>query len=800
MKKIAILAMSVLAFNLFALDINGLWELDTDDTTFVNENLHILAGGTVQPYNSHRTLIVNGSITVDWGGTIQNHPSIGYLLTVVCTGNIINNGTITNNTVKLSGSGVQILHSTYSTPISPSYFIVENPIQIEPNSDVYFQNSIITFPNGGGFDLTDGFGLIIWGGYLDGATITGDATQFPKPYLQMEYGAIINNSVCQDLSYWETITVAESVVFEGVNDNRGIIKPAQNAHRTITITDNFTNTGTFEDTGAYQMLAVSTGFFRNNGTINNYEIVFIDTLVNNATMTPYFIRFDGTLQQHITATFAGRISATYTSCSNPNGIIATSDLYFENSLINFSGYPIEISNGCGLYITGGYMNRMDITGKGIAAESVSNFEMSGGCYMQNTKLTDLILHGTIEMADDNCTLEGDILNYATIQNKSWNTQTLTVNSNFYNSGTITNNSGGYSLYFNFNGTDLHNGNVWTNQMLTLSGTAVQNLSNSFGYPFSPAYTSSSNLNGIIAKSDIEFENSLINFSGYELDLTEGRDLSVSGGYINRLILTGAADESEFEMSNGCYIQNSTLTDVVLRGTIDICEDNNIIEGEVSNYATIQNKSWYWYSVTINGDFKNYGTVTDNPGGYNLTLNFNGYKLTNHGTLNNYYTNFTGTSEQQIVFGYGRTIDSPEIYFKTDLATAPHVWHYNNLPIEATNTDFSYSDTQNLRWNIPVSETYFGSFYCETGEGPSRRILINDGTFESPVITGGGYENGVSSIYWEIIPSAFSYKVYSSPDPYADPATWTYETEVFTNECSISGQTDQKKFYFVTAVY
>lgn len=803
MKKFAILVISSLALNMFALDIDYLWELNTDDTVYVNEDLHILAGGTVQPYNSHRTLIVNGNITVDWGGVIQNHQSIGYLLTVVCTGNITNEGAITNNIVKLSGSGIQILQATYSTPISPANFIVENSIPLEANSDVYFENSIITFPNGGGIDLTGGFGLIIRGGTIDGATITGDAAQFPKPYLQMESDAVISNSVCQDLSYWETISVADNVIFEGISDNRALIKPAVNGHRTVTLKDDFSNTGfsaIIQDDGPYLLYAVSTGKFTNSGgTVTNYELQVIDTLVNAGNMTPYFIRFDGTEQQHITASFANPVSATYTSCSNQSGVIITSDFYFDNSLINFSDYPIEISNGCGLYVNGGYMNRMDIAGKGIAAESVSHFEMTGECYMQNTKLTDLILHGTIEMADDNCSLEGDILNYATIQNKSWYTQTLTVNSNFYNSGTVTDNPGGYDLYLNFNGTDLHNGNVWTNQMLTLSGTAVQNLSNVFGCPFSSEYTSCSNQFGVIAKSDLEFSGSWINFSGYGLDLTEGRDLYVSGGYINRLNLTGAADESEFDMSNGCYIQNSILTDVTLRGTIDICE-NMTLEGSIINYATIQNKSWNAYSLNVSGDFNNLGAVSDNPGGYWFTLDFAGPKLTNNGTINNYYTNITGTSEQEIILGYGRTIESPEIYFKTDLATAPHVWNYNNSPIEATNTDFSYSDTQNLRWNIPVSETYFGSFYCQTGDGPSRRIFVYDGIIPAPVITSGNYSSGTAEIQWENIPAAYSYKVYSSADPYADPATWTFETEVYTNECSIPDQTDQKKFYYVTAVY
>ena len=89
-KKFIFIMISVLTANLLAtVHIYDLWELNDGDVT-LNEDLYIHAGGIVQPYNASRILTVNGNIINE--GTIRNYPSIGYLLTVNCTGNITNAG------------------------------------------------------------------------------------------------------------------------------------------------------------------------------------------------------------------------------------------------------------------------------------------------------------------------------------------------------------------------------------------------------------------------------------------------------------------------------------------------------------------------------------------------------------------------------------------------------------------------------------------------------------------------------------------------------------------------------------
>ena len=974
MKKIAILAMSVLALNMFAYDVTGLWEITTDVT--LNEDLNVLPGGIVQPYNGHFTLTVNGN--VNNMGIIQDH-TLGYLLTLNCSGNLTNSGIIKNNTVNMNGALQFIATPSPLASIEPAYFNIMTPMPIIGATDLYFRNSTITFMFGGVLDLQNGLGLNLDNCYFNGGNIIGQTGDTPVSYLYMANGSFINNSTGSNLIYAGITLIENNVIATGNCVNNGEIKSWSNAPRTFIAQDNFINNGSISDNPPYGTYFESNGYLENNGTVTNSSVICYGDFTNNASFTPQYFYLSGATVQNITTAFscpvksvntvclnlsgitsqsdlyfenslidfndnpitlqagyglyvsggymintyltgAGTVgnisyfetsnncylqntditdlvlngtvdisddncslngsvlnyatiqnrssynytltingdfdnegiitsnpggyylytdfrgtylhnggtwtnqmlifsgadaqnisnsfstpfSPVYVSCDNGNGVIAKSDLEFVNSLINFNGnYYIDLTEGYNLYISGGYMNNTNIFGAGTKAPAQSEFEAGNGFYMQNTRLENLTLRGTFELSNDNCSLNGSILNYATIQNKTSNTYTLTINGDFDNEGIITSNPGGYYLYTDFRGTYLHNGGTWTNQMLILSGTAAQNISNSYSTPFSPVYLSCDNGNGVIAKSDLEFENSLINFNGnYYIDLTEGHDLYISGGYMNNTRITGAGTTakalSEFEAANGFYMQNTVLENLVLRGTFEISNDNSSLNGSILNFATIQNKSSYTYTLTVNDDFDNQG-ILQNGTIYDLNINVNG-NVKNSGTWANTTTSFTGTTDQQIVLAYGSEIASTYLYFVSEIVDAPYEWYCNNTPIEAMNPDFSGIDIDVLRWLVPIDLDNSGSYYCQTNAGPTRKIFVYDGILSVPVITGSGYENGVSSIYWESIPSAASYKVFSSSDPYADPAFWTFETEVFTNQCSIPDQTDQKKFYFVTAVY
>jgi len=48
-------------------------------------------------------------------------------------------------------------------------------------------------------------------------------------------------------------------------------------------------------------------------------------------------------------------------------------------------------------------------------------------------------------------------------------------------------------------------------------------------------------------------------------------------------------------------------------------------------------------------------------------------------------------------------------------------------------DFTGATANTLVWQVPVSSTWYGDFYCETGSGPSRDITIKGGIIIDPSV-------------------------------------------------------------------
>jgi hypothetical protein len=956
MRKILIMAITALTLNAFALDITGLWEITTDVT--LNEDLHVLPGGVVRPKDWSRILTVNGNIINE--GTIEDGSS--WTLAVNSAGHIYNSGTWNNYRLTFLDSVVQEISSAYAVPFAPLEIVSLNPLGIKAKSDLEFQNCNI-WMNSHPIDLTEERSMHISGGYLSSAYVTGAGTYSSISYLNMSNGAHLMATTLKNLVVNGTTDIGDdSCVFDGKVVNSGTLQNRVTWTYGLNINGDFDNLGTI----------------RNNPDGRSLNINFNGAnLYNAGTWSGYMLTLSGTAVQNISNAYGYPFTPEYTSVSNTSGILAKSNLEFTNSLINFTDNTLDLREGRNLFVSGGYINRLNLLGAGTEATLISNFEMSNECYIQNSTLTDLFLTGTTNFSEDTNILEGKVVNTGTIQNKEWWSYTLTINGDFDNLGTIRNNPAGSSLNINFNGANLYNTGTWSNQMLSLTGSALQNISNAYGTPYSPVYTSCSNTYGILAKTDLEFTNSLINFTDNTLDLREGRNLFVSGGYINRLNLLGAGTEatliSNFEMSNECYIQNSTLTDLFLTGTTNFSEDTNTLEGKVVNTGTIQNKEWWSYTLTINGDFENRGTIQNNTQGYSFTVNFKGTNLynagtwtgeklmftgtgtqnlscafahaigtsytectnsngvtaasdlffnsseihfwgytldltagydadingglfnnvtvigdpaetylflnnsasiydseiidvmlngwtnidygtvfagdilntgylqnkpdtyadllitgnlsnigtiqdntlgwwlniqakgnvSNHGTWTNNKLDLNGDAHQHVTIGYGYSISCAEAYITTNIVNGPYEWRYNKTPIAESDPDFSGETIQSLRWLVPMDLSYTGTFYCETGDGASKSVYINDGSFASPAITSINNDGTDVTITWNAIPSAAYYRVFSSDDPYKDhnDSSWFCENEnVTTNSWTAPVPVGNKKFYFVTAVY
>lgn len=782
MKKyfsIIFLVILILNAKLFSLDITGVWEVYGD--TLINEDLHVLPGGEIIPSSLYSASItINGNLVNE--GTIRNNSFSP--LSITLSDSLISSGSFNVKSVTLNGTTVQGISTTSTTPIRAENFYINNSITVKALSDLYFMNSRITFQNEGGFDLSNGCDLYINGGHLSGANVYG-----PEHYTKSQTkiclynDAYINNSTLHKVDMDGTILIDEDCILIGPLTNFGIIKSTIYSHQ--------------------QPLYIE-GEFTNLGEINNYSIGSIShnlslfmkgDFTNEGTVAVSSICFEGTEIQKLKS--KTKISSEVVTSYNTEGIVIYSDIAIQGAAnvngIYFCSNPLYL-NGFNLYLIDTGLSYINVTGPVINDVPVSELSfVSSWCAISNSILSNirLIDYPRVEYQ---VIFEGTVVNNGLLLLPGWD---LTVNGNLYNSsfGIIQDNS---TIFVNGN---ISNSGEWNNSSLIFSGSGDQFISCDVDKPFAGVTVECSNPIGIKASSDLYFTGSGLELTGHSLDLN-GYDLNMSGGHLDSAVVlsTDSSARSLFKPSNGSYIKSAIINGVDLDSTLIVQGNNVILNGHLTNYGTIMNESTGNSEITLNNQFINHGTIQDNGLGYKLITNVKG-DITNYGTWNNNYNYFNGENDQVILLPGESEIGGDKTYFVAESDIAPYEWYLNG----STLVDHPYFDgtkEKYLMWGLPVSTAYSGIFRCETGEGTSRNIFVYENGLPAPFITGFTIENGSTKvgIEWNPVDYAVSYKIYSSDDPYKDLSLWQFESVTNLLHHTLWDQTGGRRFYIVKAVY
>ncbi len=781
----------LLTSRLFSLDITGVWELSAD--TLINEDIHVFPGGEILPSSPNVVLTVNGNFINE--GTVANYFTGGtiYYLDLLTSETLNNSGTLSNRSVTLNGTTGQTVATTSTTPLRTQYFYVNNIIPVKAVSDLHFMNSQIIFSGGGGFDLSDGYDIYINGGYLSGASVYG-----PEHYAKSQTKiALSNDAYIYNTSIYRTDTdgsflvKGENCILIGPMTNFGKIEPADTFTTILTSIISFTNLGTVDGDMSFSVA----GDLLNEGYFYNSTIIF-----------------SGSECQKLACSFPPvRTEMIY--CTNPEGIILISDFRYygldnQDFGIDFGNNPIYL-NGFDMYVEGAKINNVAITGiieNNIPSSSILYPKSSAtsvipldGCRFNNVNLFGEFL------IYNNVTFEGTVVNYGYISGLYYNNG-LTVNGDLINdinllgySGSVMNGyDNDFTVYVNGS---IHNASVWDNSRIIFGGSGEQNISCDEDKPFAVGTLECTNPNGIKAASDIYFTGTGLELTGHSFDLY-GNDLNLSGGYIDStlVISTYGTSRSLFtsDSSNSCYIESSIINGIDLDGIVEFKGTGNILNGQVMNYGILRNVTTGNSAVNILGNFYNKGTIADNGQVYKMTTNIKG-DITNYGVWDNNYIYFNGEDDQVINLPGGTEINGGKRYFVAESDSAPYEWYFNELPLYG-DPWFNGTDDKYLGWEIPVGLAYSGIFYCETGEGTSRKIFVCENGPATPVITEFILENGKGGLDWDPVAYAVSYKVYSSDDPYKDISLWTYEGETTSSNFTLWDQNEGKRFYKVTAIY
>jgi len=301
-----------------------------------------------------------------------------------------------------------------------------------------------------------------------------------------------------------------------------------------------------------------------------------------------------------------------------------------------------------------------------------------------------------------------------------------------------------------------NDGTWSHYYIYLKGDTPQHISCLNDNVFELSYFANQNTSDlIIADSDLNFSGAQIDFYNDDLDLTGGHNFSLEGGRLFRCNVLSTSS-SIYDFSNDAYFYNSTIDLGILDGVFRTYGTCTL--GDITINGILENHAGSSVTITITGNVINNGEVRNNLISGNLILLVAG-NITNNGPWTNYRTDLNGTIDQEITIPNNNDITG-QVRFISDASGSPYQWYFDGSILN--NADFSGETSNTLTWLVDISETYFGTFYCQTGTVPSRNITIGPGGFKLDVTAylegpynGGGMNNGL--LYY--IPLNQPYNVY-----------------------------------------
>ncbi|GAB1403663.1 MAG: dockerin type I repeat-containing protein [Lentimicrobiaceae bacterium] len=579
-------------------------------------NITVQSNGVLQHWPAnHYTLNVNGSLTNQ--GVIKNGNS--YTLTIYVKGNVNNSGSMTNGALYLSGTGNQEIASVPLLQMG-SLIRTAGPGRIIAQTDLSFQGTAITL-NADTLEFGAGNKLSLIGGNVSNGVFYKSA----MPGIQFTGGngtylTALNIDSPETSFYGELLINGSNNVFKNNIINNGKLRNTNYNLYNLTIAGNLTNNDTIQN-GIYNFTIYISGNVSNNGTWQNYSTVLNGTGNQALSMTQ---PFSGTLFSRNMA--SGRV-------------LATSNLSFKNTNIDFSYDTLEFTSGNSITMQGGRLSNITLFKTSLPAIQLFG---SDNFLMENTAITapQTEFGGSVLFLYGN-NFKTHLINNAVMQNHTSNHYTLTIDGSITNNGTIKNNV--YNLTVNVSGNLTNNGS-WENYSTVLNGMGNQELSMSQAFTGSNL-TKSASPGLVKATSAIGFVNTKINFNNDTLQFNSGTSISLTGGYFDKAVFFSNSPTPISLISDNAYLSYITadVPELHLEGILLIAVGNTF-KNNVVNNAVVQNHSSNLYTLTIDGSITNNGTIKN--GIYYLTVNVSG-NVSNNGIWKNRTTTLTGTNNRNL---------------------------------------------------------------------------------------------------------------------------------------------------------
>ncbi len=438
------------------------------------------------------------------------------------------------------------------------------------------------------------------------------------------------------------------------------------------------NTGTLTNNNSFQTLTVN-GNILNNGTVTQnpggwqLTVELTGNLINNGEWSCGPTNFIGGGVQEVNAAPGTAFSCTSFGGPDQNtSVLATSDISFIGTNINFSNGQLELQSGLSLTITGGILQSTILVGNNAFLET------NGGGYLANNSITDVTLQGIVQVRNGNTFTNLTVAD--TLQNTTNNEYvTIEVIDTFINYGLIQ-DSNTWGLTLEING-DIESEGNWTNNTVALTGTVDQSISSSTTADFScQNFTDNNADNMTFINGDVSFSDADIDLAGASMTvLSRGQVSLINNTHLFNATLIG--NGNTYMMDATSYIKDSNLSNMVLQGTVQL-RGTDTFE-DITNDGVIQNDPAYSNHVILNslGSLVNNDSIQQGNG-WNLTINATG-NLTNNGSWSSQYLNFTGTGDQSIYTNGSASFSSITIGVNDP---SIHLYAHGNLAFSASDID------------------------------------------------------------------------------------------------------------------
>jgi hypothetical protein len=192
-----------------------------------------------------------------------------------------------------------------------------------------------------------------------------------------------------------------------------------------------------------------------------------------------------------------------------------------------------------------------------------------------------------------------------------------------------------------------------------------------------------------AIADVSFNGTKIDFNNDTLEFITGASLSMTNGYFYRGVLYKSTAPALLIISNGSYFSSVTIDapQSQLNGNLFL-NSGNIFKNNVTNNGTLQNYGNNYYTLTVDGNFTNSGSIKNSNYGFTIAISGD---IANSGIWQNTTTTLTGTNNRTIAFSkyfegvnFVKAVAAGNLTATTDLT-------FNGTAVDLNGTLFTLPD-------------------------------------------------------------------------------------------------------------